>query len=546
MQSRNTRLAQAGEYVFFRVVDAYPGRRKRLRTDLMKSIASSQLAVTVHDVVNCDADVRVVTVSLQPKGSDADTSVSRLFDGTHDTNEILKWDTADDLAWLWRGHDDEAWLNSGLVPAALSRLFAAKAWQGVGHLAVAEQERDLRVALQALQAAGLVTCECSEGEGVHEQWRLCDHARASLYTGARLQNATVAMQIREAQPILSMTTWELVHSLLRDVARNAPKKFYCVGQKWCRAYLQVLLSRKQLSENGISTVPHGHTAAFYKGILESAGVVKASSRRSRFNFADEDGLAPVHAAPVRARRPRGGVLGARPRPPPEAGADGQVEEGHSEGGAPEVPVPEEAAARRGRARHAKSHFWPHSTGPCSLIFKPPRSWQATCPRTCSHRNPANPATKCTRTMSYDLRDADSEQEVLRSLRFWLSRCMDFSTRTQHMGFDPRLEELPADDVLVANAQRALPVDYNSDPEVPRGRRRRAAKSASKACPKPSQHPGRNRRREPASGAASSRATENPRGCSQLIVWTSASVFEIFAMVSTWALGSGGMFFFCLC
>ena len=204
LQSRNTRLVQAGEYVLFRVVDAYPGRRKRLRTDLMKSIASSQLAVTVHDVVNCDADVRVVTVSLQAKGSES--NVSRLFDGTHDTSEILKWDTADDIVWLWRGHEEEVWLNSGLVPAALTRLFAAKAWEGVGHLAISEQEPDLRVALQALQRAGLVSC--SEGEGVHEQWQLCDHARASLYCGARLQNAAVAMQIREGQPVHSMTTWE--------------------------------------------------------------------------------------------------------------------------------------------------------------------------------------------------------------------------------------------------------------------------------------------------------------------------------------------------
>ena len=438
LQSRNTRLVQAGEYVFFRVVDAYPGRRKRLRTDLMKSIASSQLAVTVHDVVNCDADVRVVTVSLQAKGSES--NVSRLFDGTHDTSEILKWDTADDIVWLWRGHEEEAWLNSGLVPATLTRLFAAKAWEGVGHLAISEQEPDLRVALQALQRAGLVSC--SEGEGVHEQWQLCDHARTSLYSGARLQNAAVAMQIRKGQPVHSMTTWELVQSLLRDgfvqsafernveafhVARNAPKKFYCVGQKWCRAYLQVLVSRKQLSENGISAVPHGRTAAFYKGILESAGVVKTGSRRSRLNFADEDGLAPAHTA--RVRRPRGGAVGARPRAPPEAGADAldtgqdeQVVEGESVG--LEVPVPEEAAPRRGRARHAKTHLWPHPTGPCSLIFKPPRSWQATCPRTCSHRNPANPSTKCTRTLTFDPSDANSEQQVLRCLRFWLSSCMD--------------------------------------------------------------------------------------------------------------------------
>ena len=83
-----------------------------------------------------------------------------------------------------------------------------------------------------------------------------------------------------------------------------------------------------------------------------------------------------------------------------------------------------------------------------------------------------------------------------------------------MGFNPRAVEtqIPSDDVLLANAQRVLTADYNSDPEAPVGRRRRRlADSAPKACPKPSQQSSR-RRRVPRSGAASSsRAAENPRG-----------------------------------
>ena len=77
LQSQATRRCQESDYIFFRVVDAHPGHRKRLRTDLMQAISSAKLAVTVHDVVHLDLDAKTVTVRLQPSGSES--SAARLL-----------------------------------------------------------------------------------------------------------------------------------------------------------------------------------------------------------------------------------------------------------------------------------------------------------------------------------------------------------------------------------------------------------------------------------------------------------------------------------
>ena len=68
--------------MFFRVIDARPSRRKRLRTDLMKAISSSQLAVTVHDLVHAHVESQCLTVAMRPSVSES--SVARLFDGCVD------------------------------------------------------------------------------------------------------------------------------------------------------------------------------------------------------------------------------------------------------------------------------------------------------------------------------------------------------------------------------------------------------------------------------------------------------------------------------
>ena len=387
LQSRTTRRCQESEYVFFRVVDAHPNRRKRLRTDLMKAIAPSQLAVTVHDVVHCDAEHRRVTVAIQPKGSEA--SATRLFDGTLDTSQILAWETAEDIVWLWRGHEDEPWLNFGAVPSLLSKLFGSKAFPGVGKLPVSSLEHDTLAALDMLREAGLVKRLQQEGE--LQEWQLLDHARAELQCGAMLCNAKGALQIRPDQPVRSMTIWELVQSLVQDgfkpgafsqdvepfnVSRNGPKNFYSIGSRWCRVYLQVLVCRSKLCEHGITLLPHGRKASFYKAILDTVGASKTKRAGKQLKFADAEGLVNVNlaAAGVRVRGKGGGKVGARPEraEAEEGGVDNAVLDNAQgvEGG-------EDVPRRVTRTRHPKTHYWPHDQGPCLLTFKPPRTWQAT-------------------------------------------------------------------------------------------------------------------------------------------------------------------------
>ena len=97
------------------------------------------------------------------------------------------WDTAEELIWLWSGHQEQTWLNSGAVPAVLSKLFAAKAWEGVGVLTVSREEAQMLAALQQLEEAGL-TRRVEDAGGEHQQWQLCDRARTELRSGARLSN----------------------------------------------------------------------------------------------------------------------------------------------------------------------------------------------------------------------------------------------------------------------------------------------------------------------------------------------------------------------
>ena len=224
-------------------------------------------------------------------------------------------------------------------------------------------------------------------------------------------------------------------------------------------------------------------------MLEHIGAVKKRGKRAQqFQFADAEGLVGVTAEQPPVRRARRGQTGARVAQAPaavdsaEVGEAGDLVQTETDDGVEVVPPPP-APARIARSRHVKTHYWPHPSGPCLLTFKPPRTWQATCPRTCSHRNPARPNTKCTRTMSYDVHDPDSEQQVLRLLRCWLSVCMDYGTRTQHMAFTPADADVPSKETIKANALRVLPADYQSDPDAPAARRSSAA-SPRESMPMP--------------------------------------------------------------
>ena len=406
-QDRDTRACRNSDYIFFRVVDARPGRRKRLRTDLMNAVGSEQLAVTLRDVLHADAVQKTVTVGL---GSSSSSScASRLFDGSVEAQKILTWDIAEDLVWLWRGHEDASWLNSGIIPVVLNKLFAAKAFQGVGNLPVSSDEQDMLSALRLLQDAGLT--QRLELQGEQEVWQLLDVARSQLSCGVQLSNVQTALRVRPNQAPHAMTMWELLQSLLEDgfeqlsftqgvdafsVPRNGPKKIYSIGGRWCRSYLEAMVRRTELLEQDVRTIPRGCKASLCKALLSCLNANKKRGGQAlRLQFAGEDGLmhdaAQAVAASSRARGHFGAGAAERVR---------QTQMGLNSRTCRLLSTKKVRPCRVARRRHEKTHYWPRPEGPCLLTFKPPHTWQATCPRSRSHRNPDRPSTKCTRAMSF--------------------------------------------------------------------------------------------------------------------------------------------------
>ena len=469
--------AQHCPHIFFRVVDARPSKRKRLRTDLHTGIPAECLVVTRHDVVWANEEAKSVTVSLRPSSA-VGRHLSQLLDGTVDIESLMVWKPLPEVTWLWDGPGESTALADDSVSAAIGKLLAAQAFPEAGRLVVPAVDVETLQSLELLRQHGVV--EMLEQEGEHSQWQLRQQVGTTFSIGLRLSDGAPGLQLRADQPVEAMTMWELIASLTQDgwehlplqpdaeaynVTRNNPKKFYTLRQTPCKSYLQVLVARGQLAEHGIKTVLHGQPGKYYKALLEQVGALrKRPGAQLKLCFdADEDDGRPLPQPQQRGRQWQGGGVGAR------GGHGSAADDG------PDGPPR--------RARHAKTHQWPPPCGPCMLTFKAPRTWQATCPRSRSHFNPDRPATKCTRSLTFY--DDASEHEVLQHLRHWLNQCRSFATRKEHMGMDRHIPDIPEDiDTLIA---QGLPQDFHSDREDgdgdhPRRRRRRRVAGGVAAAP----------------------------------------------------------------
>ena len=110
---------------------------------------------------------------------------------------------------------------------------------------------------------------------------------------------------------------------------------------------------------------------------------------------------------------------------------------------------------RKRANHEKNFTW----GGTKFIFKPPNSWQATCPR-CggAHENKVKKQSACRQTRCYN---NDGEKQVLLCLKHWANQCMSYAARSRHQRYRPKFNEIPPE----AEIERArLPEGWTSDPE----------------------------------------------------------------------------------
>ena len=121
---------------------------------------------------------------------------------------------------------------------------------------------------------------------------------------------------------------------------------------------------------------------------------------------------------------------------------------------------EQLRADRQRLKQEKSHAW----GAGYLTYKPPHSWQATCPRKHSHKHALGKNTRCTRTRSYAT--PEQEQDVLRQLRYWLNSADQYDSRLLHMAAKPVSASLLASPGFDERLQQErFPDDYDSGVET---------------------------------------------------------------------------------
>ena len=115
-----------------------------------------------------------------------------------------------------------------------------------------------------------------------------------------------------------------------------------------------------------------------------------------------------------------------------------------------------------------------------MIFKAPRSWQATCCRVKSHIKPDKPRTRCTRTISYKgPDDGIDDMRVRNACHLWLNMCTQHVSKTSHNGVRNSLlfDSLPSEADLLQNR---LPDDYSSDGEF-KASMFKAKAAAAKVC-----------------------------------------------------------------
>eukprot|EP00959_Pyramimonas_sp_CCMP1952_P195919 4096094-Pyramimonas_sp.AAC.1 len=81
-----------------------------------------------------------------------------------------------------------------------------------------------------------------------------------------------------------------------------------------------------------------------------------------------------------------------------------------------------------------------------MTFKPPNSWQATCPRCDSgHYNYAQPSTRCRQTRQF--KTPEQERSVELWLRHWMNSSWKYGSRKKHQAFKPNDKNTPSPEMI---------------------------------------------------------------------------------------------------
>ena len=485
--------------VMFRVVSGTPGQKKLARTDNALEIGGQHIAVERCVIHELDYPNRQVSVRVS---------------AGHCQSELLQTPASFQSCLSWQVLRSKAsFIDAKLSPeeeVVLDELLKARGAGAGGEnkfqLSVHSQNYEAHLAgLQALKAGGFVD-QYEGGLDDVSGWALSAKGVASLCQVVVLHNSASLLSMpagrSERRDIDKMTILELMHKLrdagfqlevrskdLRaeplafNLSTGRPKKWYVKDRSMevCRQYILALLDPDTLRKNGHEQVRHLQKASYYQELFGAARKHGSRSRKGKsLLMLSDEGTADPMPMPLEDVR-----VAAKAKAAPKRRAAQPLQDAANSGGA--LALADAAAAgvdddagqaSRARRVHPKSFRW----GALMLTFKSPGSYQATCPRVCTHRHTAGHQTACTKTRSFEQGNAEAEALVIRELKYWGCQAFQFPSRGAHMK-NCRFQSPPEDAELEG---MKIPSDYETaDEELrPVVKRRRRGKQADSEVPEP--------------------------------------------------------------
>ena len=492
-------------HVFFRLLSSTLAAKKRSRTDRKIDLNRNQFCVQQHVVHKVDLSAKEVHVALSSLGlgeHDAGATV-QVWDRPESIRMFLKWGVQRHYHFL-RGEALEADAQEAFDLLLKNHGVSALLTVGLG-----EQSESLQRGLSCL--ASLDIAECSSPGPNVAVWGFTESGRSKILENVVLASPIMASSARQSIPFEEQTAIELL-GYLKNCGwtfcveankavepppckilngRPGPKIIYArpLQQTVLHQYLLCLAKMTSAKPDDAppiigSEVRHFQVKAYYLELLGKEVKVKGSrNKKQSLRILQDAGLdtaalAAAEHAPSRKKRqrllPALPAAAALPGPAP-AQSDFNMEKEDSVAAVMDVVPPppvvpdnlrsdklaEHSSARargpeshsgapepsgRLRSKHDKTFRW----GPGLITFKPPKTYQATCFRTQSHKHELGHNTRCTRTRTFQ--SVQGEQKVLRELKHWLNVACQHDTRLQHMG--AVLRDIPegadADATLAAN------------------------------------------------------------------------------------------------
>lgn len=482
-------------HVFFRLSSGNIAGKKRMRLDAGFDVTSDHVAVECCAISHFDQTNRQVHLQMSSKEPD-------LFQRPASMCSFYKWEVVKTCSGL-RGIEltPEA---SAALDLLMTSADNAEEEECLVLSKATEEYKSYEPGLEFLCGAGVV--ERHELIGDICKWTLTNHGGDKLIPLIIVQKprCITRMHVDSSKDPGKMTTMELIRRLTDqgfemqllpskskrippafDLSTKAPKVWWTKETETysvSRWYLLALLSTESVIAHGHTEVLHCQNNEYYRDLLSlpvRKGKRKHQGQKSLM-FQADTGAEPLADASPSAPAPL-------PLPAPRRElVDREAKE-------PQADAHPAAKKPVRRGQHDKTFFW----GPALLTFSEPNRWQATCPRTCSHRHTLGNKTKCTRTRTF--KKPEDEAAILLELKFWVNQAPKFCTRLSHMqecqppvGLTEELvdsEKLPSD--YETGSEQEKPASSKAKPVVSQakagGKKQKLSKSQAKTTPEAKGH-----------------------------------------------------------